>query len=133
MIKYSLRCERGHDFEAWFRNSAAYDAEREASALACPVCGDRTIAKAPMAPGVIRGRGELAPTEAARALKALRSAVLANAEDVGERFAEEARKIHYDEAEARLIRGRATPGEAVALIEEGVPVLPLPPAPDDLN
>ncbi len=162
MIRYTLRCAAGHEFEGWFRSSDAFG--DEAAGLVCPICGDGRIEKAIMAPAVMqRGAspaegsaeaetpaagpasgGEVAtPTmpvaqlsprqvELARALVAmrrLRAHVEASFENVGKRFAEEARKIHYAEAEARDIFGQATQDEARELLEEGIEVLPLPDLP----
>ncbi len=136
MIKYSLRCAEGHDFEGWFRNSAAYDAQAESHSLSCPVCGVADVQKAPMAPQIMkRTAGSLTkpPPEVIQAIRELRTAVISQSEDVGAKFAEEARKMHYDEAPARNIRGQASITEAVKLREEGIEVMALPVLPDDLN
>jgi hypothetical protein len=162
VIRYALRCAAGHEFEGWFRSSAAFG--DEAAALTCPICGDSSIEKAIMAPSVMqRGTppaepevqkpaaappaapaGEFAApavpatgltpkqVEFAKALVAmrrLRAHVEASFENVGKRFAEEARKIHHEEAEARDIFGQATLDEARELLEEGIEVLPLPDLP----
>lgn len=134
MILYDLRCKDGHQFEAWFRDSAAYDKQRKASAVLCPLCGSKKVEKAMMAPAVAKGaRGEpaqvpaAAPSpeqaklaEAMQMLRALRQQVEANCDYVGPRFAEEARKIHYREVDPRAIYGEATREESEALQEEGV-------------
>lgn len=152
MIRYVLLCGATHRFEAWFRDSAAYDEQQAAGLLTCPVCGDRDVRKAPMAPAVRRGHESDAALPAAagepsdeqagaawqaerlaalmRALRALRRHVEEHFEDVGERFPEEARRIHYGETEPRDIRGRASGEEVRELLEEGITVLPLPPVPD---
>lgn len=167
MIRYALRCGAGHEFEGWFRSSAAFD--DEAATLTCPICGDGAVEKAIMAPSVMQrgtppaepevqqtaaappaAAGAAAPAgefaapavpaaaltprqvELAKALVAmrrLRAHVESNFENVGKRFAEEARKIHYEEAEARDIFGQATLDEAKELLEEGIDVLPLPDLP----
>src|SRR5512146_787409 len=126
MIVYDLKCRKGHQFEAWFRDSAAYDDQVEAGKVLCPVCGDRKVAKALMAPN-ISSRKEPSSSEhqklvklAAKQLAQLREQVEKNCENVGERFAEEARKIHYGETEKRNIYGDATEEQADALQEEGV-------------
>ena len=134
MIKYALTCKKGHDFEAWFRNAAAFDEQAGAKRVECPFCGSKQVSKAIMAPA-------LAKSEANRQqyLKALdvvreaRSEMLRDAENVGDNFASEARKIHYKETEERGIYGRATDAEAKALHEEGVEFTPLPVLPEDRN
>ncbi len=139
MIKYALRCAKAHDFEGWFRNSAAFDAQAAAGDLACPQCGSRKVGKAIMAPRLAKASGgtdatdtvSLAAPKPAQAelrtkLLELRRAVEATCEDVGPDFAEEARKIHYGEAEARGIYGQASREEAEALTDEGVAFSPLP-------
>ena len=138
MIKYALRCDEGHGFEGWFSNSADYDEQAERNLLSCPVCGSAAVSKALMAPAVRTGRSKDAAADRARDAKlaALRSEmtdkarkvrdyVHQNFEGVGEKFPEEARKIHYGEAEDRPIYGKATPKEARELAEEGVSVAPL--------
>ena len=146
MIKYRLGCTDGHEFESWFRNIAEYDAQSRSGAVACPLCGSTEITKQPMAPAVVSGRGNAGlpapqqtpadPTSSApmaNVLRAFKKAVLENSEDVGGRFAEEARKIHFGDAEERNIRGSATVEEAQALYQDGVPFGVLPPLPEDLN
>jgi hypothetical protein len=141
MIRYALTCEKGHDFEAWFGSISDYDVQVEAGAVTCPSCGSADVRKAPMAPAVKRVR-EKAPAgpplrderrQTFAFLKNLRDHLKANAEHVGLAFAEEARKMHYGEAEERNIYGEATREEAVALAEEGIPALPLPSLPEDHN
>ena len=142
MIRYSLRCDRDHGFEAWFRSSADYDRASTAGRNACPVCGSTAIEKALMAPAVA-GASHAEPMRLAvpdprqqavrEALQELRRKVTENADYVGDRFAEEARKIHYNEVEPRGIFGEATTEEAKGLIEEGIEFQPLPPAPEDRN
>ena len=152
MIKYRLRCTRGHEFETWFQNSEAYDKLAKRRQLSCATCGSDKVEKAIMAPRIGKsgkaqsgGAGEAAVVaspipavpqdlQAMRAaLNALRKEVIANADYVGENFAEEARRIHDDEAPARGIYGEASLDEAKALIEDGIGILPLPPAPEDHN
>ncbi|MEA3063802.1 MAG: hypothetical protein QOJ27_230 [Sphingomonadales bacterium] len=131
MIIFDLRCEaRGHVFEAWFGSSEDYEAQRGRGLVACPICGSTGVAKAPMAP-VVAAKGNRTPSP--QQVKALLAAaataqkrLLEGSEGVGERFADEARAIHLGEAEARAIHGRATAAEAESLIEEGVPIAPLP-------
>ena len=170
MIRYQLRCSRGHGFEGWFKNSDAYAGDVQA--LDCPVCGDRTIEKAIMAPAVLQRSvsaqtvpASEAPSGAAAAgttlptaqtatptpaspvaalpaapvsadqlrlarslllMRKLRAHVEANFEHVGDRFADEARKIHYEETEPRGIYGEATPEEVESLEEEGIAIAPVP-------
>lgn len=153
MIRYRLACARGHDFEAWFANANAFDEQKAAGLLACPACGDTEIDKTLMAPAVASGRRaraarpETPGPDAAQAvfrpepgaeeikvaLRRLRKHVVANADYVGDRFAEEARKIHYEEAEKRGIYGETTGEEARALAEEGIEFHPLPVLPEEHN
>ena len=149
MIKYALACDRAHEFESWFPSSEAYDEQRRRGFVTCPVCNSPKVEKQIMAPRV--ARTDRAPVPASPAapqpmailsekerevrtmLRALREHVTQNAQDVGERFPEEARKMHYGEVEHRSIFGEASPTEARALIEEGIEVHPLPLVPDDRN
>ena len=138
MIVYSLHCPKGHAFEGWFRDSGAFDAQSADGKLVCPVCNSRKIEKAPMAPALANAVGERksAPDELRKArqfVTGLRKYVEANAEFVGPKFPEEARKIHYGESEERHIYGEATIKEARELIEEGVDVAPLPPDLSEAN
>ena len=141
MIRFSLSCERQHAFEGWFRDNGDFDRQQAAGLLDCPVCGSGKVAKALMAPAVSTARGREQMVLAADGeqrriaseLKALSEKLKSNAEDVGERFAEEARKIHFGESEKRGIFGRATAEEATRLAEDGVEFMPLPMLPDDRN
>jgi hypothetical protein len=128
MIVFDLACSAGHVFEAWFGSQADYDDQRARALVSCPVCGDGAVDKAPMAPRLSGTRSNNAP-DAKQVMQAMMMAqrkMLASSEDVGQRFAEEARAIHAGDAEERQIHGQATPSEAKQLIEEGVPVAPLP-------
>lgn len=143
MIRYRLGCSSGHEFESWFRSIADYEAQSRAGDVACPLCGSSEIAKQPMAPAVVSGRSpSKTPTLRRRPaeqpsgvamLRAFKKAVEDNSEDVGARFAEEARKMHFGEAEERNIRGSSTVEEAQALHQDGIPFGVLPPLPEDLN
>jgi hypothetical protein len=146
MIKYCLSCSGGHEFESWFRAIGDYDTQWESGLIVCPICGSKEITKQPMAPAVLTGRdsarlpqpsagSESDSAEAAvlGTLRALKKSVIENSEDVGSRFADEARKIHFGEAEERRIRGNSTPEEAKEMLEEGVPFGILPLLPEDLN
>jgi hypothetical protein len=138
VIVYSLHCSAGHGFEGWFRDSSAYDAQAADGKLVCPVCDSRKIEKAPMAPALPSAVGERksAPDELRKMrqfVTGLRKYVQENAEYVGARFPEEARKIHYGETEERHIYGEASLDEARELVEEGVEVAPLPPDLNDTN
>jgi hypothetical protein len=155
MIRYNLRCERGHPFESWFQSSAAYEGQEKRKLVNCPVCGSAKVERAIMAPQIVskKGRDVVVPAPAAtevaapastplmmaqerelRAkLKELRDHIVKNADNVGERFPNEARKMHYGDIEHRPIYGEASPEEARSLIEEGVEVSPLPVLPDDRN
>jgi hypothetical protein len=129
MIVFDLSCSGGHVFEAWFGGRDDYESQRERGLVSCPVCGDAAIEKAPMAPRISTGGGQgdaPDPKALMKAMMAVQAKMLAGSEDVGSRFAEEARAIHSGEAEQRVIHGKATPVEAKKLVEEGVPVAPLP-------
>ena len=133
MILYELRCEAGHGFEAWFRNSDTYDTQVAAGEVNCPVCGTSTVQKALMAPAIAKRSAEAegrrthtTMADARRQLEALRRRIEENCEYVGDRFAEEARKIHYEESEHRDIYGEATESEARELEEEGIGVARIP-------
>jgi len=166
MIRYSLICEKKHDFEIWFKNSADYDKQAKRGLVTCPACGSDKVEKALMAPSLGRGSrkgapapaAEIAPPEAPAAaevassaektsvamvspqerelrakLKELREHLTKNADNVGAKFPEEARKMHYGESEHRSIYGEASPQEAKELLEEGVELHPLPVLPDERN
>lgn len=138
MIIFDLKCApQGHVFEAWFGSSDDYEAQRGRGLVACPICGSADVAKAPMAPAVAakgnsRGASDLfsaAPDEVKKMLAAaaaVQKQLLEKSEPVGDRFASEARAIHLGEAAGRPIHGRATREEAQSLVEEGVPIAPLP-------
>ena len=134
MIAYALRCHKGHEFDGWFRDSAAFDDQCRGGHLSCPSCNSVRIEKAIMAPAV---SGTKKRAEAAAQIRqfatGLRKYVQENADYVGPNFAEEARKIHYGETQERHIYGEATADEARELIEEGLDVAPLPPDPDASN
>jgi hypothetical protein len=156
MIHYNLRCERDHAFESWFQSSSAYESQEKRKLVNCPVCGSTKVERAIMAPQIVskKGREPAVPPPAPVAevtppastpllmaqerelrvkLKDLRDHIVKNADNVGERFPVEARKMHYGDIEHRPIYGDASPDEARALIEEGVEVTPLPVLPDDRN
>jgi hypothetical protein len=162
MIRYALHCERKHDFEIWFQDSADYDKQRKRGLVTCPFCDSKKVEKAIMAPrlaGARKGRRAepepMLPSEAAtpaaqppsnpvammspqeaefRAkLKELREHIVKNADNVGKKFPEEARKMHYGEIDHRSIYGEATPDDAKALAEEGIEFHPLPILPEDRN
>lgn len=141
MIRYTLRCDEGHEFESWFRSSEAYDKAAERGALACAVCGSETVERALMAPAVAGTKKDkvslAAPDPRSAAMRELvrefRKKVTENSDYVGDKFAEEARRIHYQETETRGIYGEATPDEARDLAEEGIAFAPLPRLPDEAN
>ncbi len=150
MILYDLVCDNEHEFESWFKSSQAYDSLRKSWKVLCPICGSAKVRKAPMAPNISRsakkgvvalpesGEGLSTPpmetvenmttamTKAVEAIKELQATIEKNFENVGEKFPEEARKIHYGEAEARGIYGEATAEEAQDLIDEGVEIAAVP-------
>jgi len=144
MIVYDLTCNKGHVFEAWFKDSATYDKQEKKKQLTCAICGSPKVRKALMAPRIGSGREE-APAEAGeqpasyandpavakaaelmKELTRLRSQIEKNADYVGDKFAEEARRIHYGEKERRNIYGEATASEAKELSEEGVQFARIP-------
>lgn len=137
MIRYQLRCDKAHGFESWFRDSAAYDALVKVGEVACPVCGSTKVEKQLMAPAIAKP-SESAPTTAGsdqamavageqlRQLRELRQQIEANADYVGPAFAEEARKIHYGEADPRSIYGETSGEDAKALREEGIDIAVVP-------
>jgi len=142
VIRYALACEKGHEFEGWFAGSDDFDNQLQRGFLSCPICNSLQVSKALMAPLVSTARRkeerQTLAMDAARkeALAKIREAVAtirASAEDVGDKFAEEARKIHYGEADERGIIGNASVQEAKALLEEGIDIAPLPLLPDDVN
>jgi hypothetical protein len=158
MIRYSLRCEQDHSFESWFQSSSAYDQQVKRKLVSCPVCGSAKVEKAIMAPRIVgkKGRGKApepveaaapAPAEATEStslmmaqerelrakIKELRDHIVKNADNVGEKFPNEARAMHYGDKEHRPIYGEASPEEARALVDEGVEVSPLPTLPEDRN
>ena len=157
MIRYSLICDHGHEFESWFASSAAYDKQAKRGLIDCPLCGSSKVEKAIMAPRLARkdksssiavtAEEAAAAPEAAtpvamispqeqelrKKLKELRDHLTANSDNVGKRFPEEARKMHYGETEHRSIYGEASPQDAKELHEEGVEFHPLPVLPDERN
>jgi hypothetical protein len=157
MIHYALHCEHGHDFDSWFQNSASYDKQAKRALIACPICGSVKVEKAIMAPRLNRAEAaapNVPPTapvppgppakapvammspperELRKKLKELRDHVTKNADYVGPRFPEQARKIHYGETEHRSIYGEASPDEAKELHDEGIEFHPLPILPDEYN
>jgi hypothetical protein len=161
MIRYSLVCDEKHEFDIWFKNSTDYDKQQKRSLVTCPACGSEKVEKTLMAPSLGRGAkkgGQAAATEmpppAAPAapesktpvamvspqerefrtkLKELREHLTKNAENVGGKFPEEARKMHYGEKEHRSIYGEASPKDAKDMLEEGIEFHPLPVLPDERN
>jgi hypothetical protein len=143
MIRFSLACPDGHGFEGWFASSEAFEAQRDTAAIACPVCGAAGVDKALMAPAVATARKREQVKVAAHLnehvpppvefIRKLRERLTENADYVGNRFAEEARRIHYEEAEKRGIYGEATPDEVRKLVEEEIEFHPLPVLPEDHN
>ena len=129
MIVFDLRCAGGHVFEAWFGSSAAYEEQRERRLVSCPMCGDSDVGKAVMAPRVgAKGNAVAAPERIKAALAEIAAAqgkALEGSRWVGGRFADQARAMHAGEIAHETIHGQATPQEARALVEDGVPVAPL--------
>lgn len=141
MIQYSLHCSKGHGFDAWFKNAQAFDDQKARGIVQCAVCGDGSVDKAPMAPAVARSdKGKVSLStghpDAARFLDMLRSyrrQVTSQADYVGDKFAEEARKIHFEEVDPRGIYGEATRDEIASLLDDGVEFMPLPDVPEEHN
>jgi hypothetical protein len=158
MIRYALVCDEGHGFESWFPNSAAYDKQVKRALVTCPLCGSAKVEKAIMAPrlartvkrderpapvaeAVVPAAADSAPLtvvspqeqELRKKLKELREHLVKNADYVGPKFPEVARKMHYGDIEHRSIYGEATPADAKALDEEGIEFHPLPVLPDERN
>lgn len=141
MIRYSLACEQEHAFDGWFRNADDYDTQKKRGFLTCPVCNSAKVDKALMAPAVSTAKKQekiaLAMNEQQKQLMAqlkdMAKQVRDNADYVGDKFAEEARKIHFGETEARGIYGEASIDEVQGLVEDGVEIMPLPTFPDDRN
>ncbi|MEL6523645.1 MAG: DUF1178 family protein [Pseudomonadota bacterium] len=133
MIKYRLKCSANHHFDSWFASADAFDKLLAGGHLACSTCGDTSVTKAIMAPGVRASKkGDLSSpdTEQERKLRELRQKVEENSEYVGTSFAQEARAIHDGEAPGRSIYGEARTDEAAKLVADGVPIAPLPFVPD---
>jgi hypothetical protein len=137
VIVYNLRCQNSHEFEGWFKDSTAFETQSKSGRVACPVCDSKKVEKAIMAPAVAGARKPTATveerTKVRQFMTGLRKYVQENADYVGPKFAEEARKIHYGESEERHIYGEATLKEAKDLVEEGVDVAPLPPDLESAN
>ena len=141
MIRFSLSCDHEHEFEGWFRSNTDFETQKKRGLVECPACGSNKVEKALMAPAVSTGRkrekialamGEQQKKTMAQ-LKALSEKMRENADYVGDKFAEEARKIHFGETDPRGIYGEATPDEARSLAEDGVEFMPIPVFPEDRN
>ncbi len=141
MIQYSLQCSKGHRYDAWFKNAAAFDDQKGRGIVRCAICDDAAVEKAPMAPAVARTDGDKVALSHGHPdarkfrelLRAYRQKVMSEADNVGDKFAEEARKIHFEEAEARGIYGQATRDEVIGLVEDGIDFMPLPDLPEEHN
>jgi hypothetical protein len=147
VIQYSLICENEHKFDAWFKSASTFDEQVVRGIVSCPVCAASKVSKALMAPAVSRkdsqkkaqtqkialSAGHPDQEKLRSAMRALREKVTSQADYVGDKFAEEARKIHDHEADARGIYGEATVEEAASLLEDGVDFMPLPTLPEEQN
>lgn len=141
MISYSLVCDNSHKFDAWFRSAEAYDEQHDRGIVTCPLCNSVKVEKALMAPAVSRmnsdkvslSTGHPMQAEIREMMRTMRRKVTSEADYVGDKFAEEARKIHFKEAEQRGIYGEATRDEVAELIDDGVDFLPLPHIPEEAN
>lgn len=136
MIKYRLQCANVHEFEAWFASSGSYDAQSACGQVRCPHCDSTEVGKSIMSPNIaVRTSSDHDETPARyrNLVREVARAIVTSSEDVGARFPEEARKIHYREVQQRAIRGTASADEARALVEEGVEIMALPRLPEDSN
>lgn len=141
MITYSLVCDNSHKFDAWFRSAEAYDEQAARGIVTCPVCASDKVGKALMAPAVARSgsdkvalsHGHPKQAEIREFLRRMRDKITSEADYVGDRFADEARKIHFNEVDPRGIYGEATPDEVRELLDDGVDFLPLPSLPEEAN
>ena len=160
MIKYALVCDKAHEFESWFRDSAAYDVQARRGLVACPLCNSIRIGKAIMAPSVAGTRDYARPVEGEtpaaatpvppaadapvallderhqrlrRMIREVRAEIIAKSDDVGRSFPDEARKIHEGEAPPRSIYGQASGEEIKELLEDGIAILPMPGLPEERN
>ncbi len=147
MIRYDLICEKGHEFDGWFRDSSAYESQARGGLLSCSVCSSIKVEKQLMAPAIpaksnrkldapqkmMAGPVDPRSAKLLEMMREVRKSVEANAEYVGDKFAEEARRIHYAEADKRGIYGEASAQDAKALCDEGIDVHPLPRLPEDSN
>ena len=141
MIHYSLVCDKSHRFDGWFSNAAAYDSQKGRGLVICPICLTTSVDKALMAPAIGRAGsdkvslsiGHPQHTQLREAMLALRNKVTSEADYVGDKFAEQARKIHFKEVDAHGIYGEATREEVAALVEDGVDFMPLPSIPEEHN
>jgi len=137
MIQFSLKCDSGHRFDSWFQSASAFETLKDRGLVACSVCGSANVEKAVMAPRVTTGRSKEAEktvsgalskpgSEMEKAVADLRKKIEAESDYVGDKFVEEARKMHDGDADARSIHGEAKLDDARKLIEDGIPVMPLP-------
>jgi hypothetical protein len=131
MIRYALACPHDHSFEGWFGSSDDYDDQSARGLLSCPVCGSAGVGKRIMAPAVGGTKAQAAPADVRQMMMEVRRHVEETFDDVGDSFAAEARAIHEGRAEDRGIYGQATGAEVKKLVEDGVPVAPMPPAPKE--
>ncbi len=136
MIRYTLICNNGHQFDSWFSDSASFERLREKGHLECAICSSKKVTKSLMAPVVKPKKKEtLLSKQSAleKEIKALKQKIMATATDVGENFSAEARAMHYGEKEEKPIVGKTTVDEAKELAEEGIPFTPLPWSDDKVN
>ncbi len=141
MIRYALVCDNDHKFEAWFKSAQAYAEQVEHGIVTCPVCVSAVVGKQMMAPSVSRANSDKVALSIGHpehrqlrdAMRALRTKVTSEADYVGDKFADEARKIHFKEVDPRGIYGEATHEEVADLIEDGVDFMPLPNLPEEHN
>jgi len=141
VIQYSLVCENKHNFDAWFRNAEAYDEQEQRGIVTCPICNAQKVEKAMMAPALARSSSEKVSlsighpqhTQIMDMMRAMRKKMVSEADYVGDKFADEARKIHFKEIDPRGIYGEATREEVTRLVEDGVDFMPVPNLPEEHN
>ena len=139
MIRYTLNCKNGHQFDSWFSNSDSFEKLRKKGLLECAVCSSKEIEKSLMAPKIAPSSDKKTETliskqsDLEKEIKALKHKIKRTATDVGENFSSEARAMHYGEKEEKPIIGKATMDEAKDLAEEGIPFIPLPWSDDKVN
>lgn len=143
MIRYRIGCDNGHEFEAWFDSIASFESQASEHMVSCPTCASTEIARLPMAPAVVSSRSKAAApakptttkatTHPSAVVRELRERIMSETTDVGPKFAEEVRSMHFGEKDTRPIRGEASGAELKGLVEDDIPFGIVPPLPEDNN